>query len=54
LLIPGGYCLARLLGIDIITQNAAWLWIAFPMALTIYYLAWKYLVNFCNHLLGVA
>jgi hypothetical protein len=54
LLIPAGYCLAKLLGIDVITQNAAWLWIAFPMALTIYYLAWKYLVNFCNHVLGVA
>jgi len=54
LLIPGGYVLARLLEIDFIAQNAAWMWVAFPMALAIYYLAWKYLVNFCNHLLGVA
>jgi hypothetical protein len=54
LLIPGGYCLAKLLGIDFIAHDASWMWVAFPMALTIYYLAWKYLVNFCNHLLGVA
>jgi len=54
LLIPGGYVLAKLLGIDFIAQNAAWMWVAFPLALAIYYLAWKYLVNFCNHFLGVA
>ena len=54
ILIPGGFVLARLLGIDFIGQNAAWMWIAFPLAFAIYYLAWKYLVSFCNHLLGVA
>ena len=25
-----------------------------PFVIVLYYLAWKYLVNFCNHLLGVA
>ena len=54
LLIPSGYALARLLKIDLITQNAALLWFAFPLAMAVYYLIWKYLVNFCNHLLGVA
>ena len=54
ILIPGGYLLARLTGIDFIAQNAAWMWVAFPLALALYYLAWKYLVSFCNHLLGVA
>jgi hypothetical protein len=54
LLIPGGFVLARMLGIDFIGRNAAWMWIAFPLAMAIYYLAWKYLVGFCNHLLGVA
>jgi hypothetical protein len=54
LLIPAGYALARLLEIDVITRNASLLWLAFPLAMAIYYLAWKYLVNFCNHLLGVA
>jgi len=54
ILIPGGYVVARLLSIDFIAQNASWMWVAFPLALAIYYLAWKYLVNWCNHLLGVA
>ena len=54
LLIPAGYSLAKLLDIDFITRNASFIWIAFPLAMVIYYLAWKYLVNFCNHVLGVA
>ena len=52
LLVPSGLIMARLLAIDLITPVLAAA--ALPFAIAIYYLAWKYLVNFCNHLVGVA
>jgi hypothetical protein len=54
LLLPSGYGLAILLKAEFITGNAPLVWLALPLALAVYYLVWKYLVNFCNHLLGVA
>jgi hypothetical protein len=52
LLAPAGLLTANLLNIKALTPAMAAAGLPFVMAL--YYLAWKYLVNFCNHLLGVA
>jgi hypothetical protein len=52
LLIPGGVALARTLD-----SFGIQLQFAFPMVpigLGVYYLAWKYLVGFLNHELGIA
>jgi hypothetical protein len=52
LLIPLGLVLARMFGIDLITPR---LGAAFaPVAIALYYLAWKYLVGYCNAVLGIA
>jgi hypothetical protein len=52
ILIPLGLLLAGALGIDFIRPG---LIAAFaPLAIAIYYLAWKYLVAFCNAELGIA
>ena len=51
LLMPLGLLLARVFEIDIITPGLV---AAFaPLALAMYYLAWKYLVAYCNRVLGV-
>ena len=48
---PLGLLLARVFEIDIITPGLV---AAFaPLALAMYYLAWKYLVAYCNRVLGV-
>jgi len=40
------------LGIDLITPRLV---AAFaPVAIALYYLAWKYLVGYCNAVLGIA
>ena len=52
LLIPLGLLLGRVFDIDFIRPGLA---VAFaPLAVAIYYLAWKYLVGYCNALLGIA
>jgi hypothetical protein len=51
-LIPLGVTLARLLDIEIITAGAVAVFA--PIALIIYYLAWKYLVGYFNRVLGIA
>jgi hypothetical protein len=51
-LIPLGLTLARVLRLDFISPTAA-LALA-PVAIGIYYLAWKYLVGYCNDVLGIA
>jgi hypothetical protein len=52
LLMPFGLLLARLFAIDFLTPQ---LLAAFaPVAIALYYLAWKYLVAYCNALLGIA
>ena len=51
LLIPLGVGLARLLGINVITAGI--LAIFGPLAIIIYYLAWKYLVAYFNRVLGI-
>jgi hypothetical protein len=51
-LIPLGLLLARVLGIDFI-RPAVGAALA-PVAIGIYYLAWKYLVGYCNEVLGIA
>ena len=51
LLMPLGLGLARLFAIDIITPGLV---AAFaPVVLATYYLAWKYLVAYCNRVLGI-
>jgi hypothetical protein len=52
LLIPAGMSLARALEIAIITPGLV-LTVA-PVALIIYYLAWKHLVAYFNNVLGIA
>jgi hypothetical protein len=52
LLIPLGLLLARAFAIDVITPSLAAMFA--PLALGVYYLAWKYLVGYFNGVLGVA
>ena len=52
LLIPLGVALAHLLDIEIITAGVVAVFA--PIAIIIYYLAWKYLVGYFNRLLGIA
>ena len=52
LLVPAGLLMAALLQIDLLTPAMAAA--GLPFAMAVYYLAWKYLVGFCNHLVGVA
>jgi hypothetical protein len=52
LLIPLGVALARLLDIEIITAGVVAVFA--PIAIIIYYLAWKYLVGYFNRALGIA
>ena len=56
LLVPIGLTLARLLDIWIVTPRfiASVFPIVLPVALVVYYLAWKYVVGFCNEVLGIA
>jgi len=51
-LVPGGYYLGCLAGLSYLTPAVPL--IAIPLAMAIYYLEWKFLVNYCNHLLGIA
>ena len=50
-LMPLGFLLARVLGLDFLWPEAA-LALA-PVAIGVYYLAWKYLVGYCNEVLGI-
>jgi len=52
LLIPLGIALAHLLDIRIITAGVVA--ILAPIAIIIYYLAWKYLVGYFNRVVGIA
>ena len=52
LLMPFGLLLGRVFAIDIITPQL--LLVVAPVAVALYYLAWKYLVAYCNALLGIA
>jgi hypothetical protein len=65
LLAPAGYALASGLGFltltreglvwfDVVRVNYAELGIVFCVALAVYYLVWKYAVNFFNETLGIA
>jgi hypothetical protein len=51
LLMPLGYMLARLFGISAITPQLVAIFA--PVALIVYYLAWKYLVGYLNGFLGI-
>ena len=52
ILIPLGLVWARVFGIDFVKPAAA---AAFaPVAIAVYYLAWKYLVAYCNAVLGIS
>ena len=52
ILVPAGYAVAPTQGIDVFTPAVAL--ITLPGLLIIYYLAWKYLVEFFNEVLGIA
>ena len=52
LLMPLGLLLLRTFAIDVITP--ALLAVLAPFAISVYYLAWKYLVGYFNAVLGVA
>jgi hypothetical protein len=51
LLIPAGYALGRLIGLSYLTPSVALS--ALPLALAFYYLVWKFLVSYCNRVLGI-
>ena len=51
LLLPAGYTLARLLDITFVT--VAVVGIAAPVAIALYYLAWKYFVSYFNRVVGL-
>ena len=51
ILIPAGWMLAQALGVEFITVKLALM--AAPVAMIIYYLAWKYLVAYLNRVVGV-
>src|SRR5436309_15927311 len=52
ILIPLGLVWARVFGIDFVKPAAA---AAFaPVAIAVYYLAWEYLVAYCNAVLGIS
>ena len=52
ILIPAGIALARLL--DVFTIQPQFALPMFPVGMTVYYLAWKYLVGFLNEEVGIA
>ena|SRR6266545_2133157 len=52
LLAPLIYALQR--GLDIMVWTPATFAIGFPVALVVYYLAWKHVVSFFNEVVGVA
>lgn len=52
LIVPAGLVLGRLLDLALPHPNLVALGI--PAALVVYYLLWKYVVNFLNELLGIA
>lgn len=52
LLVPAGFGLARWSGVSWYVPGM--ILIVLPVAVAVYYLAWKYLVGFLNELLGVA
>jgi hypothetical protein len=54
LLAPGGYVVARLLDFTIPHEVFVLAPFGLPVALIIYYLAWKYFVGFLNAELGIA
>ena len=53
LLAPVGLTLARALDIWIVTPTPTLVIAVFPVALIVYYLAWKHIIGFFNQLLGV-
>jgi hypothetical protein len=53
LLAPAGYAVTRLLNFDLPGNAPSAVLVAFPVALLVYYLAWKHLVGFLNEVLGV-
>jgi len=54
LLAPLGFAVARILNFPIPAVVARVFPIAAPVALIVYYLAWKYLVGFLNRVLGLS
>jgi hypothetical protein len=54
LLAPVGLTLARALEILTVTPTPTLILTVFPVALIVYYLAWKHIIGFLNRLLGVA
>jgi hypothetical protein len=53
LLAPTAYLVTRLVDFPIPPAIAAGFPVGFPVALIVYYLAWKYLVGFLNELVGL-
>ena len=62
---PAGFFLGRGLGFlhttsfgftyfDVVQIHYAFLAVVFPIAIVIYYLVWKYLIGFFNHVVGIA
>jgi hypothetical protein len=54
LLAPGGYLVARLLNFSVPPEVFHFAPFALPVAMILYYLAWKYFVGFLNAELGIA
>jgi hypothetical protein len=51
LLIPGGFALQHFLGVPLFSLSEALT--VFPIAVALYYLAWKHVVGFFNQVVGV-
>ena len=54
LLAPAGYGVTRLLDFAVPVLPTAAFPFIFPVAVAVYYLAWKHLVGFLNDMLGIA
>jgi hypothetical protein len=51
---PAGYAVATWQGFELPTFAATGFLFGMPVALIIYYLVWKHVVGFFNHMLGIA
>ena len=54
MLAPGGYLVTRLLNFSVPPEVFHFAPFAVPVAMILYYLAWKYFVGFLNTELGIA
>lgn len=54
LLLPAAFAVIRVMNAWLPAYSATAFWLLLPWLLVVYYLLWKYLVAFCNEMLGIA